>query len=113
MQVADDVRTMLLGRVGVTAVTRRPIAGKNQAGMSTRRAGEGLRASSHFSDNSIESSVRGLTLGGGSGLYRAEGALLGSGARDVPLAGAFAFLSRHAMRKGSCAWALFASVSPQ
>ena len=38
--------------------------------MSTRRAGEGLRASSHFSDNSIESSVRGLTLGGGSGLYR-------------------------------------------
>ena len=70
MQVADDVRTMLLGRVGVTAVTRRPIAGKNQAGMSTRRAGEGLRASSHFSDNSIESSVRGLTLGGGSGLYR-------------------------------------------
>ena len=28
-----------------------------------------------------------------------EGALLGSGARDVPLAGAFAFLSRHAMRR--------------
>ena len=46
--------------------------------MSTRRAGEGLRASSHFSDNSIESSVRGLTLGGGSGLYR--------GSRPMPIA---------------------------
>ena len=74
MQVAYDVRAMLLGRVSGTGVTRRPKTnrGKRKAGTSTRRAGEGLRASSHFSDNSIESSVRALTLGGGSGRYRAS-----------------------------------------